>query len=74
MPDLLRRAEQWLDAQRAAHMATPVEYRRGPLSYAVAATFGRTEADGAPLDQRLDNGFRPDTPVVGVRAVQDFIE
>jgi len=41
--DLLRQGSQWLGAQRSAHAASPVTYRRGEVELIVNATFGRTE-------------------------------
>ena len=43
MADLLRQGAEWLEQQRAAHAASPVTYRRDQDSYAVDATFGRTQ-------------------------------
>lgn len=47
MTDLLKSGAAWLEAQRAAKLATSVTYRRGGIGsgFAVAGTIGRTEAD-----------------------------
>lgn len=47
MGDLLQQGSQWLEQQRAAHCASPVEYRRPPDVKTVRATFGKTAFDVA---------------------------
>ena len=47
MGDMLQDGLAWLDAQRASHMASPVEYRRDPDAFAVNATFGKTDYEVA---------------------------
>ncbi len=44
MTDLLRKGSQWLQQQRTACMASPVEYlRAGQQAETVQATFGKTD-------------------------------
>ena len=43
MSDLLRQGNDWLEAQRTAHAASPATYRRGETELAVNATFGKTD-------------------------------
>ena len=43
MAAMIRDGLSWLDSQRTAHMASPVEYRRDPDVLTVNATFGRTD-------------------------------
>lgn len=43
MPDLLQQGSEWLEAQRTAHCASPVEYRRPPETKTVQATYGRPD-------------------------------
>lgn len=45
--DLLRKASDWLEAQRTTHCTTPVQYRRAGNTRSVPATFGRTAAEVA---------------------------
>ena len=43
MSDLLRTGATFLEAQRAAHMASTVTFRRGDTEAAANATWGRTD-------------------------------
>ena len=43
MTDLLRQGSQWLEDMRTTHASSPVEYRRSPDTYAVSATYGKTD-------------------------------
>ncbi len=48
MGDMLRQGNEWLQQQRAAHMASPVTYRRaGQPDKVVVATFGKTDYEVA---------------------------
>ena len=50
MGDLLKTGLAWLEAQRKAHMASPVVYRRGDSEVEVQATIGKT-------DFEVDDGY-----------------
>ena len=45
MGNLLKTGSDWLEAQRHAHAAGPVVYRRGSESVSLRATVGRTAFD-----------------------------
>ncbi|MGC9455752.1 MAG: head-tail joining protein [Phycisphaerae bacterium] len=75
MGDLLRQGSQWLAAQRTAHAASPVTYRRPSTGsgqateLVVSATFGRTE-----YEVEDDYGLRVGAEVTDfLVAAADFI-
>lgn len=58
MGNLLQAGSAWLDAQRKAHMSSPVTYSRGEASVEVQATVGRTVFeidDGAGILQKVES-------------------
>lgn len=64
MADILKSGAAWLNATRAAKMASNVTYRRGGngSGFAVAGTVGRTEADQVV-----------DASVITSAGIRDFI-
>jgi hypothetical protein len=58
MGDLLKSGAAWLNATRAAKLATNVTYRRGGIGsgFVVGATVGRTEADQVAEGDMIASG------------------
>ena len=52
MADMLQKGLPWLETMRAAHLASPIVYRRGQDEVAVNATLGKTDYETSD-----ENGF-----------------